>query len=77
MYRISRMQGVVTGAERLADGVTFDKSHPLWAELAAWNAKQPIPLDLSDKEPEPPAPRDPDAEDFTPEERKRLRALLK
>lgn len=65
--------------EALGDGSTrfHTKSSEVWAEFLARNAKQPVPLDLSDKAPDPIAERDPEKEDFTPEERKRIRALLK
>jgi hypothetical protein len=59
-YRINRdKSGKVFGANRVNDNGTetsFLISSYQWIEFLAWNAKLPVPLDLSDREPDAPAP---------------------
>ncbi len=49
--RLMRFGGKVVGVE--IDGSVYNVEHQKWQEFLDWNAKQPVPLDLSDKEPEP------------------------
>lgn len=60
MYKIVRVAGKVSACLRQnQDGseTSFFLGDSLWPEFLEWNAKQPVPLDLSDKPPEP-TPRD-------------------
>lgn len=60
---------VITGSGKVSQ--TFARSTKEFSDFADWNAKQPVPLDLSDKRPEViPA----DEAEFTPAERKQIRA---
>lgn len=52
MYTVNRMRsGRVASIRRLSDNGDVSVDSP---EFLDWNAKQPVPLDLSDSEPEPP-----------------------
>ena len=78
MYEIMRDMGRVGGIRRIADNafIPRDVKNGDFIAFLEWNEKQSEPLDLSDKEPEPPRVVPEDELEFTPEERKRLRALL-
>lgn len=59
MYEVNRQFGKVYGVtSKLGFHPKFD-DNPHWQEFLTWNSKQPIPLDLSDKAPDP-IPDDPD-----------------
>lgn len=47
MYTISRLNGVVIGVDSAAGH--HPKGTSRWQDFLEWNAKQPTPLDLSDK----------------------------
>lgn len=54
MYEITRKDGIVTGVRRIKDGAWSSIGGRIHEEFLEWNAKQPVPLDLSDQPPEPP-----------------------
>lgn len=59
MYTVKRQRGRFVCVSRDLGGgtdVSFGPNNSEWAEFLDWNAKQPAPLDLSDKAPEPPEP---------------------
>ena len=60
MYRIHRDKitgrfGCVIMSNEDGSETSIGVNDRYWPAFLDWNAKQPVPLDLSDKEPEPPA----------------------
>lgn len=60
-YELVRFNGVVKGVNSPAGFHRKGDDNPHWQDFRDWNAKQPVPLDLSDKPPEP-IPVDVDAD---------------
>lgn len=57
MFRVLRNAiGNTAGVQRISDGACMALDNP---SFTTWNAAQPVPLDLSDRAPEP-TPDDPD-----------------
>ena len=80
-YEVMRFNGKSVALKTPYGSIALDENkradgNRYWSEFLAWNAKQPVPLDLSDKEPESARVMQEDEVDFTPAERKAIRALL-
>lgn len=56
MYSLFRVNGKLAAIVRKNDDgseTSFDQKQNGWNDFLDWNAKQPVPLDLSDKPPDP------------------------